>query len=909
MSALVDRAAECEVLDRLLDGAHTGSSGVLLLRGEPGIGKTSLLDYAIEAASDMRVLNVGGVQAEFDLPFAALQLLLTPISDRIEELPKPQRHALDAAVGRGAGAPSDRFLVGLAVLTLLSNAADEKPLVCAVDDVEWLDDASAEVLAFVARRLESEPLVLLLTCGDPAGGGLRFNKLPELEVNGLSEADSRELLSRAAGSGLGDEVRDRLVGELEGNPLALLELARELTAAQLSGSSPLPDALPLSARLEETLLRGVRALPSETQSLLLLVAAERSGEPDLLWRAADQLGISQSALGPAESVLRTGTQIAFRHGLVRAAVYASATEGLRRDAHLALAGAMDPVLDRHRAAWHSARASVGADESIAAELQASAETAMDRGGYPAAGAFLELSAQHTPKASRRATRRLDAVQAQLSAGALDKASTLLTQASADELNELQRAHARRLRASLAFARGENGHTWKLLLEAARELEPYDVWEARATYLQALTLTMFAGRLASHDVAETARAARAAPPVPASEATPTDLLLDGFALLFSESHARAEPTLRRAVEAVRDSGGLEAVGPAYQAAFELWDDEALYALATRRVELARTGGALLALPNALSQLGTYEVMVGRFDVAAATFDEGREISAATGDAGMLGKSDLGSLILAAWRGKEAEAKALAHECASDGAARGIGTFVGLAQYALSVLELGQGHYRSALSAAQGASLDALLVTRTLPELVEAAVRCGEAEVAAEAVDRLAESTLASSTHWGLGTLARSRALVAADADAEDLYLEAIDHLQRCRVTTQLARTRLVYGEWLRRAPRRREAREQLRAACEMFDGMGAGAFAGRAEVELAATGEHVRMRSPTTLQNLTPHEVRIARLAGEGATNLEIGAQLYISPRTVEYHLSKVFRKLGISSRVELPQALGDVKPD
>jgi tetratricopeptide (TPR) repeat protein len=504
---------------------------------------------------------------------------------------------------------------------------------------------------------------------------------------------------------------------------------------------------------------------------------------------------------------------------------------------------MDPVTDWDRAAWHTAAATGLPDEAVAAKLEASANAARERGGYADAGAHLEFAARLTPDAAGRARRNLEAAEAQLAAGDLERASALLTYATADELGDEQAIRARRLRATLAVARGENGHTSALLLDVGRELEPFDPAQARATYLEALSLALFAGRLGPRDgVLVSARTARAAPQPPEAEATAADLLLAGLGLLFTEGHGAAEPTLRKAIGHIREHGSLGTTGPAFQAAFELWDDDALQALARRRVELARRTGALTELPNGLTQLGTYELIVGRFDRAEAYFDEADELARATGNLGLLGRSEIGTLALAVARGEETRARDLAQKCSSDGTARGVGTFVGFASYALAQLELGLGNYRAAMTAAQDACLDDLLVTRTLPELVEASARAGDHAAAADAAHKLAESALASKSEWALGVLGRSRALVAPDAEAEELYRDAIDHLQRCRALVQLARTRLVYGEWLRRTRRRRDAREQLRAAHEVLDSIGADGFAQRAANELVATGERTRRRT-------------------------------------------------------------------
>ncbi|MGZ4403426.1 MAG: AAA family ATPase, partial [Gaiellaceae bacterium] len=726
----VNRETELEAVEGLLAAARGGSSAVLVLRGGPGVGKTMLLEHAIGRASGLRVGRVGGVDSEFDLPYAALHQLLAPFLEEIEALPGPQRDSLASTLGLIEVERSDRFLTALGVLTLLSNAAQDTGLLCAVDDAEWLDEASAQVLSFVARRLVSEGIAMLFTLGAAHPTSVALAPFRELNVEGLSQVASRDLLDREVEGTLDSGVRDRLVIEAAGNPLALVELAQLLTTEQLAGLAPLPKALPLGDRLEESLMRNVRGLSSDARSILVLVATERSGDPSLLRRAADGLGLSQTAIDDAESVLRLGTQITFRHGFVRSAVFALASETTRRDAHLALAEAMDPDADEDRIAWHRAAASVEADETVADDLEASARKARDRGGHAAAAAVLELAAELTPDPSRRAARLLVAAEADLAAGALSKAETLLSQVTPKLLDDKQHAEAQRLRGTLALARGDDGGSSTLLIEAARVLAPFDLRQARDTCLDALATAMFAGRLASDGGMREAVECARSMPTP-TQTTAADVLLDAFATLVDEGSAAAAPALRRGVGLAGESDNLRAIGPAFQAAFELWDDEALHTLAQRRVDLARGSGSFVALPNALSQLGAYEVLVGRFDAAEACFEEGDEISAATGCPGILGKTGVGPLILAAWRGEDARTRALAEVCSRDGTARGFGTFVGFAQSALSVLELGLGRYHEAMIAVQDASLDQILVTRTLPDLVEAAVRCGEEQLATQA----------------------------------------------------------------------------------------------------------------------------------------------------------------------------------
>jgi DNA-binding CsgD family transcriptional regulator len=902
---VVDRAVEREALDHLLEAARGGRSGALVLRGEPGIGKTALLEYVLGSAPDMRIAWVVGVESEMELAFAAVHRLLAPMLGRIHQVPDPQADALATAFGILAGSAPDRFLVGLAALNLLSDAAEEQPLLCVIDNEQWLDRASAETLAFVARRLEAEGIALVFSGRESTEGQLTpLEGLPELRLDGLPEADARELLAEAVPGPLELHVCDRIIAEGRGNPLALLELAAELTPDQLAGVSVLPEPLPLGARLEQSSLRRVRRLPQESQSLLLLLAAE-PGDEGLFWRAADRLGIGPDAVGPAESegLLRLGSHPAFRHPFVRSAIYGGAPADERQRVHRVLADAADAKNDPDRRAWHRAAASPGPDEEVAAELERAAGHATDRGGYASTAALMERAARLTPDASRRAERSLMAAEAELAAGAAWKASAVLDELTPELIDKRQRVRAQLVRGAVNLELGLSGEAPKMLLTAAHTLEPLDRRLARETHLEALVSAIYAGRLGSSDgVREAAQAARSAPPVPKTEVTIGDLLLDGFASLFMEGHAAAAPTLRRAIETLRQDGERRWLGLGCHAALELWDDGALHALATAWVQLAREAGAFAELPSALSTLGgAYEVLVGRLDAAETCVHEALGIKAALGNRSIRDRTNVAQLIVSAWRGHEDQTRALAADTMLEAAARGQGMEIGVSHYALAVLEIGLGRYRAALTAAEEASEyeSSYVATSTLPELVEAAALSGEPEVAASAARRLADSTLASGTNLALGVLARSRALATADGDVEELCQEAIDRLKRCRAIPQLARARLVYGEWLRRERRRRDARRELKTAHQMFASMGAEAFAERTRLELAATGTRTRKRAAGIVQLLTPQEARIARLAAEGASNREIAAQLLISPRTVEYHLHKVFRQLGVSSRTQL----------
>ena len=897
---LVDRLPERAALGGLLDAARAGRSGVLVLRGEPGIGKTALLEYAIESAAGLRVVRVAGVESEMELAFAALQQLCAPMLDNLEGLPDPQRAALGVAFGLETGAAPDRFLVGLAALSLLSEAAERQPLLCVIDDAQWLDRASALVLAFVARRLLAEPVALVFATREP---GEEFRGLPERVVGGLREGDARELLGSVIRGPLDERVRDRIVAETRGNPLALLELPRGVP-----GVPGLSELAGLPGWIEESFRRRVEVLPAVTQLLMLVAAAEPAGNPALVWRAAQRLGIGAGAVAPAADagLLTIGERVTFRHPLVRSVVYRGALPAERRAAHRALADVTDPRADPDRRAWHRAQATPGPDEDVAAELERSAGRAQARGGLAAAAAFLERSAALTLDPGRRAERALAAAQATYQAGAFDAALGLLGTAEAGPLDELQRAWTDRLRGQIAFSSSRGSDAPPLLLKAARQFEPLDSRLARETYLDALAAATFADRLAlGGGMREVAEAARLAPPPPGPARGP-DLLLDGLALLICEGFPAGVPVLRRAVSVFRGTDvsreeELRWLWLACRAAHIVWDYDSWDVLSDRQVRLARDAGALITLPIVFNMRAAVHMFAGEFTEAASMVAQAESVIEVTGSSIVPD----GALELAVFRGREAQAAQLIQTATDDVRRRGEGRALSLIGWADAVLGNSLGRYEEALAAAQRASEDsptAQFASWVLVELVEAAVRSGVPGRAAGALQRLSGIARACGTDWALGAEARSRALVSDDENPENLYREAIDRFGRAGLRVDLARAHLVYGEWLRRQRRRRDARDQLGIAYEIFDSIGAAAFADRARIELRASGGQARERAVETPDTLTAQEALIARLAGEGTSNSEIAAQLFISPATVAYHLRKVFTKLGISSRSQLAPA-------
>jgi DNA-binding CsgD family transcriptional regulator len=898
----MDRLSERGVLDRFVADVRAGQGRALVVRGEPGVGKTVLLDYLAGRASGCLVARAAGVQSEMELAFAGLHQLCAPMLELADSLPAPQRDALRTALGLSAGPVPDRFLVGLAVVGLMSEAAGERPLICVIDDQQWLDRASAQALGFAARRLAAEPIGLVFAARVP---GEDVAGLPELVVGGLPDDDARELLASVLTGPLDEQVRDQIIADTNGNPLALLELPRGLTPAQLAGGFGLSSATPLDGRIEESFARQLTALPAQTRRLVQLAAADPSGDPVLVWRAAGRLAIGAGAAGPATEagLAEFGGRVRFRHPLVRSAAYRSASIETRRELHGALADATDPAVDPDRRAWHRAQAAPGPDEAVAAELELCAGRARRRGGLAAAAAFLEQSAGLTLDPAHRAQRALAAAQAKYQAGASDAALGLLAMAQAGPLDELASARVDLLRAQVVFASRHGRDAPPLMLSAARRLEPLDVELARETYLEAFTAALFVGRL-SPAVGDVARAARLAP-APTVPGRAPDLLLDGLAALVTEGYPTGTPALRRALLAFRNQDistheGLSWLWLAGRAAMAVWDDETWHILAGRHVKLARESGALSELPLAVRSRILLHAHAGELDEGAALIAEAQAVADATGSQ----LAPYGATGIAAWRGREAEATELIAANMRGVTTRGEGRGV-TSQYSAALLYNGLGRYDRALAAAERVCEydDIGVLGWSLTELIEAAVRSGQPGRASGPLARLSETTRASGTDWALGAEARSRALLSEGETAEKLYREAIERLDRTRMRPAAARARLLYGEWLRRENRRKDARAELRTAYDQLTEMGIEAFAERARRELLATGDTVRKRTVETATELTAQEACIARLAVDGRTNVEIGTQLFLSTRTVEWHLGKVYGKLGVSSRRDLGRAM------
>jgi DNA-binding CsgD family transcriptional regulator/tetratricopeptide (TPR) repeat protein len=902
----------------LLDEVRGGQSAVLVIRGEAGIGKTALLGYAVERASGFRLAQIGGVESEMELAYAGLHQLCTPMLGHLDALPQPQQLAFTVALGLDSGDPPDRFLVALATLGLMAAVAEEQPLLCVVDDLQWLDDGSARVLGFVARRLLAESVAVLFAVREPSNEH-QLVGLPDLPLRGLDDVDARALLGTVVPGRIDERVRDRIVAETRGNPLALLELPRGMSPAELAGGFAVAPAAGLSGRIEDGFRRQLDALAADTRRLLQLAAADPVGEPLLVWRAAKQLGVDPEAATPAVAadLVEIRAHVRFRHPLLRSAAYRSAPPADRHALHAALAEATDPELHPDRRAWHRAQAATGPDEQVAEELERSAGRAQARGGIAAAAAFLETAATLTPHPAVRVGRLLAAARAKRDAGALEAALQLLSAAEAGPMSPVQAAEDEHLRGTVAFDQGRVGDAARLLLSAAKRFESLDCELARATHLEALGAAIWAGDLDSPGaLIEAAEAARAGPPA-SRPPSAVDIVLDAFAVRLTDRYSAAAPALEQALQTVLalevpagDLGGwlwLTGMRATGLIALELWDADSWHELASRQVQVARDSGALVQLQFALTFLARSQLAAGELADAAVLIEEERAIAEAAGNPPV----GYNAMVLAAWRGQESVASELIERMVRAASARGLGRLVDLATYAKAVLYNGIGRWEAARDAARAVfeHRDHLgFCLFAVAELAEAASRTGDQALVEGALEWLSERTQVTRTDWVLGIEARVRALLSEADAAEHEYRRSIARLERTRLRTELARGYLLYGEWLRREKRRFDAREQLRTAYDMFGAIGADGFAERARHELLATGETVRKRRDDTRDELTPQEEHIARLALAGRTNPEIGAELFISPRTVEWHLKKVFMKLGITSRKGLPDAL-PARPD
>jgi len=903
------RSRELAELDALVNRIRTGRSGALVLSGEAGVGKTELLERMVAGASKkLRIEKIVASESEMELAYAGLEQLCGQMMDSADHLAAPQLEALEAAFGlREAPAPNP-FLVGLAVLGLLTELAGERALLCVIDDAQWLDEASARALAFVARRLDAEGIAVVLAMREVEGP---FRELPQLVVEGLGDEDARELFHLALPGAIDRRGRAQLIAEARGNPLALQELPRALSPAEIAGGFSVSSSMPLANRIEQSLITQFEPLPETTRQLLLVAAADPTGDPGLMRRACVELNLEDGHLDEAHKAgaLSVGTRVSFRHPLVRSAVYRAASPEQLRVVHAALAEATPEDRDPDRRAWHLARATLGPDEEVANALEESADRARTRGGVAAAAAFLERSAELTPAQDTRAGRLIAAAEAKHDAGAPEDVIRLLDSAHDDPLTDEQEALTARLRARAEYAIRRDSSGSRLLLAAAQGLEKFDQALARDTYIEALAAAIYGGRLGDPDVVrEVAEAILEATADDESDRA-RDLILRGQALLAAKGQAAAIPTLRRAqdayLEEAPDALELHWMWFASRASQDLWDARTLRALADRQVSLARNEGLVTVLPIALSLLMLAQTVDGEVNAAEASCDEIDAIKVATGNP----LPQYGRMFIAAYRGQEAETTRLAKQIRVDSEARGEGYGLSAANFAEAILYNGLGKYEESVAVGRRElpyTHELSHAMRTLLELVEAAARTGDSELAEQAYTQLESVTEPVGTNWAIAVMAMAKAQLHEGAEAERLYRDAIERFESERIPIMVGRCRLLYGEMLRRRRRRIDAREQLRAANELLSSIGLNGFAERAARELGATGETVRVRQPDAVDQLTDQELNVARLARDGLTNRDIGGRLFISARTVQYHLRKVFLKLGISSRTELGSALADL---
>jgi DNA-binding CsgD family transcriptional regulator len=902
---LFGREAECTAVDGLITAARSARSGALVVRGEPGVGKSALLEHAIAQATDIRVLRAHGIEAESELAFAALHQLIRPILDRRAQLPEPQAAALAGALGLSRTSVADRFLIGVAVLSLLADAADDTPLLCVVDDAQWLDRSSADALTFAARRLEAEGVVLLFAARDGELQRFEGQGLGEFVLGGLDVEAAGALLAGRVPSGLSREVRDRLVASAGGNPLALIELAELLDAEQLAGEAPLPEPLPQSAQIERIYLERARALPAPAQRLLLIVAADDTGSLATVFDAASALGVEQGALDAAEAagLVRAGrATVEFRHPLVRSTLYADATFAQRQAVHRALADVFAGEQDADRRAWHRAAASPGHDDEVAHELEQTARRARRRSGFAAAARALERAAALSSDDEARSRRLMAAAQDAWLAGGPAQALALLDRARGLVLDLRVRADLMHLRGTIELRCGVPADAATILAAGAAEIAPVAPAKAIEMLIEAAQAASYAGD--ANQIVEFGRRASSLPQDGDPDRRFTVKVIVGTGHLLAGDPARGVPQLRQALRLATGFQDPRRLVHAGACAGYLGEEATEHELYGRAVARTREIGAVSTLPYVLEYLARSEAVDGRY-AAAAHATEGLRLARETDQQNSVCHLLASLALIASMRGRADECRCLAEEAVELATARGLGYQAALAEWALARLDLGLGRPTQALARLAGLASAGpgeghpFVKLVSAPELVEAAVRADQpatAEAALAAFEPYARETAAP---WARALVARCRGLLAGRVAAEGHFREALRLHRESARPFDRARTELVFGEFLRRDGRRKNAREHLRSALDGFERLGADAWAERAREELRASGETARKRGPTALDQLTPQELQIARLVAEGATNKEVAARLFLSPRTIDYHLRKVFTKLGITSRAEL----------
>jgi DNA-binding CsgD family transcriptional regulator len=904
---LLDREAERSAIDSVLESVRGGFSSTLVIRGCIGVGKTSLLGYAVDSAPDMGICGVTGIESEIGLEFAALHQLLIPVLSEIGALPGPQRRALEIAFGMAEGPPPDLFLVGLAALTLLARAAEDQPVLCLIDDAQWLDAESARALPFVARRLYADRVAMVIAVNEP-GSTDGFEGLPALELTGLPPAEARQLLRFVARAPVDDRVVDRIVTHTERNPLALTEIGREFSVDELAGRAALPGPVPVGPRLVDRFARLAGDLDPNTQSFLLLAAANIGGDRAVLWHAAHEGGIDiAAAAAAAESaglIEFSAECVRFRHPLIRSVVYHGATDSERKRAHLLLSIATSSSQPDLRA-WHQGAAATEPDERVADALEGAAWHAHDRGGIAAAAALLRRSIELSADDGRRASRELTLAHASVKMGQPDTAQDLIEGALPRLHDPSAQDDGERLRGDVLFAKGRAAESATVLAALAERLGPAKP-AAREAMAAAMRASLWAGATQTRKMAA---AAMAFPHPAQSDASVPDLLLEGLAARYAVGYTASIAPIRAALDRLQAAdldpiAGLQWCGLGVFAAGSIWESS-LPHVAEAWLRAARDKGALTLIPAALALRAVGDCLTGRLSEAEDRTAEMREMMAVGGGRPVPGVDGLSEGLVLLCTGRVAEARETAAARVRESTALGHGGVADVSRAIVAIADMWTGDYDAAIETAMTVvENDLPFVTEMLlPELVEASWRSDRRSEAATVFSTLSERALAAGTPIALGKRSRCAALLSNGDRAERAYREALGHLENTCAALEVARTHLLYGQWLRRAKRRRDARRELRAAYDMFDKMGAAGFAARTATELSATGERARSRTPATTFDLTPQEARIAGLAADGETNNQIAAELFISPRTVEYHLSKVFRKLGVTSRAQLARNL------
>ena len=893
------RDAELALLQDLVSEARTGSSTSVLLEGEPGIGKTALLDMVRGSADGMRVLSATGVEAEADLPFATAHQLLRPVIGLTASIPEPQAEALRGALGLAHERAHDRFLVAAAMLSILGEAAGERGLICLVDDAQWIDDASTDALVFAARRMSGER-VLIVTAARPGPSTDRWAPLRRrISLTGLTASEAVALVAAHASAAPSDSVGPRLVEATQGNPLALVELAGLLTADQLAGRSPLPDPLPLTAGLEHAFLEQVRRLPSDVQILLLVTALESTGRLDTVLAAARLLDVDETALHEAESSSLLdvhGAEVGLRHPLVRSTIVAGSSSTQRRRVHLMLSEVLAPD-DADRSTWHRAAATLGPDETIAAQLDDAAVRALSRSAQSAAAAAYERAADLTPSPADRGRRLLAAARASWLGARPERAVAAITAARTLLEDPVQQAELARLHGIVEWQRGVCTDASSILLEGAQfAANAEDVQLALTMLVEAGQAAGYAGDMETLQVA--GRLANDIDPDGDPAAAFAKDLAQGFSEMVAGNGAYGATLLSRALdwaETTQDSAQLIL---ASSAAFWLGDTGAASRLAERAVRTARVADLVGSLPHALEYYSLAERLLGHYEIAAASATEGLELARDTGQLCSVVQHLSTLAMVSAVRGEARECERLAEECVALAGPRHLLVSTYYAGHAQALSALFRGEYAEALRRLLELKDLPTFDWYAVPDLVEAADRCGEPDTALEAISWMEPWVTGASSPGATALLARCRAITSTDEEAEPLFeAAAMDHPDA--MALERGRSELLYGQWLRRKRRKSEARARLHSALNLFQSIGAEPLARRAQAELRAAGDTGRHAYGSSVPGLTAQELQVALLVAEGASNREVATRLFISPRTVEYHLYKIYPKLGVVSRTDL----------